>query len=212
MKYHTFLNTIPKIQKASLPAIQSHLKMAPMDRIKMLELWDFSKLAPKKAGVLALFYPKGVETYMVLILRSANGVHSSQISFPGGRYEAEDELLINTAKRETFEEVGIAESDIHIVKELSQLYVPPSNFLISPFLGYLEREPLFIPCSNEVAEIIEVPLVVFMNTNPTNYDIQASYSNYVGVPAYNINNQIIWGATAMILSELKDVLTLSLEL
>ena len=117
MKYSTFLNTIPKIQKASLPAIQSHLKMAPMDRVKMLKLWDYSILTPKKAGVMALFYPKGTETYMVLILRSASGVHSSQISFPGGKYEADDELLLNTAKRETFEEIGIAENDIHIVKE-----------------------------------------------------------------------------------------------
>lgn len=211
MKYSTFLNTIPKIQKASLPAIQSHLKMAPMDRLKMLKLWDYSKLAPKKAGVLALFYPKGTETYMVLILRSANGVHSSQISFPGGKYEAEDKLLINTAKRETFEEIGIEETEIRIVKELSELYVPPSNFLISPFLGYLEHEPSFAPCSNEVADIIEVPLSVFLNTESANYNVKASYSDFVGVPAYMMNNQIVWGATAMILSELKDVLTLSME-
>lgn len=212
MKYCTFLNTIPKIQKASLPAIQSHLKMAPMDRLKMHKLWDYSKLSPKKAGVMALFYPKGSETYMVLILRSANGVHSSQISFPGGKYEAEDVLLLNTAKRETFEEIGIAVDDIYIVKELSQLYVPPSNFLISPFLGYLKHEPLFAPCSNEVAEIIEVSLSEFMNTQSANFNVKASYSDFVGVPAYKMNDQVVWGATAMILSELKDVLSLSLEL
>lgn len=212
MKYSTFLNTIPKIQKANLPAMQSHLKMAPLDRAKMFKLWDFTKLTPKKAGVLALFYPKGTETYLVLILRSANGIHSSQVSFPGGRFEPEDKLLLNTAKRETFEEIGIHEENIHIIKELSQLYVPPSNFLISPFLGYTKEEPVFMPCPNEVAEIIEVPLELFMSTQPSKYDIKASYNNYDAVPAYTINNQIVWGATAMILCELKDVLSLSFDM
>lgn len=212
MKFDLFLENVPKIQNVSLPATESHLKMAPMDRIKMLELWDYSKLKPKKAGVLSLLYPKQSETYLVLIIRTARGIHSSQVAFPGGKYEKEDIILSNTAKREAFEEIGVNQDKINIIKDLSEIYVPPSNFLVYPFLGYLTNEPRFIPSPDEVAQIIEIPLADFLTLKTTNYNIKASYSNFAGVPAYSINGNIVWGATAMILSELKDILALSFKL
>lgn len=207
MKFDKFLENVPKIQNVILPATESHLKMAPMNRLEMLQLWDYSKFNPKKAGVLSLLYPKKSETYLVLIIRAARGIHSSQVAFPGGRYEKEDVFLSNTAKRETFEEIGVHQKDIHIIKNLSEIYVPPSNFLVFPFLGYTNSAPKFIPSPDEVAQIIEVPLINFLDLRITHYDIKASYSSFMSVPAYNINGNIVWGATAMILSELKDVLT-----
>lgn len=206
MDFELFLKNIPKIQNIGLPAQESHLKMAPMERIKMLKLWDYSHLNPKRAGVMVLFYPKENQTYFILIKRAPRGIHSSQIALPGGQFETNDVQLHNTAIRETFEEIGVEKSKIQLVRELSEIYVPPSNFLVHPFIGHLDFEPTFIRQEEEVAEIIEIPLNDFLNLKVHTHNIKASYSEFPGVPSYIIKNNIVWGATAMILSELRDVL------
>jgi len=210
MNFNLFLNNLPKIQNAPLLASESHLKMAPMERITMLKQWDYSTLTPKKAGVLALFYPKKTETYLVLIIRTPRGIHSSQVAFPGGKFEEEDRDLAHTAVRETEEEIGISQKEINLITHLSEIYVPPSNFLVYPHIGHLDFEPKFTLQQDEVSDIIEVSLNDFLNAKIVTHNIKASYSNFVGVPAYMVNGKIVWGATAMILSELKDVLIKSL--
>lgn len=211
MKFDLFLNNVPKMQQADLPATVSHLKMAPMERAKMMELWDYSKLNPKKAGVLALFYPKKTETYLVLIVRTPKGLHASQVALPGGKFEEQDKDLSHTAIRETEEEIGVYQDKINLVTNLSEIYVPPSNFLVYPFIGHLDFEPKFTLQQDEVSQIIEIPLNDFLNVKTTNHNIKASYSSFSGVPAYIIDSKVVWGATAMILSELKDVLQQSLK-
>lgn len=212
MNFNLFLNNLPKIQNAPLLATESHLKMAPMERITMLKQWDYSTLTPKKAGVLALFYPKKAETYLVLIIRTARGIHSSQVAFPGGKFEEDDRDLSHTAVRETEEEIGISQKEINLVTHLSEIYVPPSNFLVYPFIGHLDYEPKFTLQQDEVSDIIEVSLDEFLNTKITTHNIKASYNNFVGVPAYTVSGKVIWGATAMILSELKDILKSSFKI
>lgn len=212
MKFDLFLNNVPKIQDVDLPAKDSHLKMAPMGRAKMIELWDFSKLDPKKAGVLALFYPKKSETYLVLIVRTPRGLHASQVALPGGKFEEQDPDLSYTAIRETEEEIGVYRDKINLVTNLSEIYVPPSNFLVFPFIGHLDFEPKFTLQEDEVSQVIEIPLTDFLNVKTTVYNVKASYSKFSGVPAYIINNKVVWGATAMILSELKDILQRSLKM
>lgn len=207
MDFELFLKNIPKIQNTPLPASESHLKMAPMERIKMLKLWDYSQLNPKKAAVMALFYPKNDQTHLVLIQRTAHGVHSSQIALPGGKQEEQDPNLAYTAVRETQEEIGIEARKINMITPLSAIYVPPSNFLVHPYIGHLEQTPEFTLQADEVAQIIEVPLADFLSAPTTLHNIKASYSEFTGVPAYTIHGNIVWGATAMILSELKDVLS-----
>lgn len=209
MDFELFLKNIPKIQNSPLPASESHLKMAPMERIKMLKLWDYSELNPKKAAVMALFYPKNNQTHLVLIQRTAHGIHSSQIALPGGKQEEQDPDLAYTAVRETQEEIGIEPQKINMITPLSAIYVPPSNFLVHPYIGHLEQTPEFTLQANEVAQIIEVPLVDFLTAPTTLHNIKASYSEFIGVPAYTIQGNIVWGATAMILSELRDVLSKS---
>lgn len=210
MDFDLFLKNVPKIQNIALPAQESHLKMAPLERARMLNLWDYSQLNPKKAGVMALFYPRGSHTHLILIKRTPRGIHSSQVALPGGKFEQKDIELRNTAIRETYEEIGVEQHKIQLVRELSEIYVPPSNFLVYPFIGHLDFEPTFIRQEEEVAEIIEIPLNDFLNLEVHTHNIKASYSEFPGVPSYIINNNIVWGATAMILSELKDVL-LSVE-
>lgn len=158
---------------------------------------------------MAVFYPgKDRHTRLVLILRKTyQGVHSNQIGFPGGRQEISDRDLVHTALRETEEEVGIPQSEIKVLKELTKLYIPPSNFWVHPFMGMLEDTPEMVPQESEVEKILEVELAHFMDNNCfVNQTLSTSYAKNIEVPAFLLNDQIVWGATAMMLSEIKVLL------
>lgn len=169
---------------------------------------NVEKENPRNAAVMMLFYPKAKETYLVLIVRNSyKGIHSAQIAFPGGKFEAEDVDFKTTALRETEEEIGISQDKIEVVKAFSPMYIPPSNFMVYPFLGICKEEIEFIPDVIEVASIIELPLDVFRNDAIlTVENLTTSYASFIDVPAFKIEGHIVWGATAMMLSELRDVL------
>ena len=208
MIFNDFLKFIPKIAKENLIGEKAHQKMSPPERLKFINESDPSKFNPRKAAVLMLFYPKNKETHLVLIVRNAYpGVHSSQIGFPGGKVETYDDSLTDTALRETEEEVGISASQINIVCAFSSVYIPPSNFMAHPFLGYSTEELIFRPDPSEVAGIIELPLEHLLDdANAVIEKMATSYSDAIDVPAFIINEHRVWGATAMMLGELKDVL------
>lgn len=208
MDFQDFLQYVPNLIPVELPATMSHIKMAPKGRIEELKNLDLSTKTPRIAAVMMLFYPKNGETHLVLIVRNAyKGVHSSQIAFPGGKYEISDANFEETALRETEEEVGVSSEKIEIVKHFTPMYIPPSNFLVHPFLGIAKEELSFFPDIREVADIIELPLSVFLNDEIIiETTLSTSYAANVLVPAFTIQNHIVWGATAMILSELRDVL------
>ena len=111
--------------------------MTHKDRIQELENANPKRNNAKKAGVMALFYPKHWNvTHLLLILRKTyTGVHSNQIAFPGGKLELTDADLQETALRETHEEVGVPTERVTIIKSLSKVYIPPSNFEVQPFVG-----------------------------------------------------------------------------
>ena len=207
MKFDTFLQSVTKLQNIALTGTASHQKMAPLERIIELQKINFSQINFRKAAVLILFYPKDNDTYFVLIERNEyKGVHSKQISLPGGKKEIFDLDLKATAIRETFEEVGVNVDDTDIIKELSPIYVPPSNFMIYPFIGINYHEITFNPDEREVKQIINVPLTELLDFNNIKYqDMSTSYSNMTKVPYFSIQNYVVWGATAMILSELIDI-------
>ena len=208
MDFQEFLEYVPKLMTAELPAEVSHIKMAPLERIESLKNFDIGEKKPKIAAVMMLFYPKNGITHLVLIVRNSyKGVHSAQIAFPGGKYEPQDEIFENTALRETHEEVGIHPNSMEIIKTFTPMYIPPSDFMVHPFLGISKEEIVFIPDPKEVANIIELPLTVFLSdTIITDTKLSTSYANDITVPAFKIEEHIVWGATAMMLSELKDVL------
>ena len=214
MDFQDFLQYVPNLIPVELPAVASHIKMAPKERIEALKNLDLKIENPRIAAVMMLFYPKNEKTHLVLIVRNAyNGVHSSQIAFPGGKYETTDSDYQETALRETHEEVGVSPEKIEVVKDFTPMYIPPSNFLVHPFLGIAKEELLFYPDIREVADIIELPLSVFLNDEIiVEATLSTSYANKILVPAFNIQNHIVWGATAMILSELRDVLKIAFEL
>ena len=212
MHFDEFLKQAPKILNVELPATLAHAKMVPPNREELIRNTDFSKIAPKKAAVMMLFYPKNFQTHLALILRTSyNGVHSSQIAFPGGKVELEDFDLKHTALRETHEEIGIHPNSINVIRAFTEVYIPPSNFMVYPFLGYSQDELEFILQEDEVAGIVEFPLIDFLDDKIlTTTTMNTSYAGSIDVPGFQVKEHFIWGATAMILSELKETLKMVL--
>ena len=192
-----------------MPGEQSHFKMEPEIRKQWRDSEKISKLKPKQAAVMALFYPNQYqETQLLLILRKTyKGVHSNQIGFPGGKVEPEDDNLETTALRETKEEVGILPKDIETIKKLSKLYIPPSNFMVQPYIGLYSNPKPFKIQETEVEAIVEVLFSDFMNDKNLIYqNLNTSYAKNIDVPAFKLNGYTVWGATAMMLSEIKELL------
>jgi len=209
MKFENFLELISKIKNIQLPAESSHFKMVPPFRQKLLKKQQKAIKLAKYAAVLALFYPdNNQQTKLILILRKTyKGVHSAQVAFPGGKLDNQDKSLKETALREAFEEVGVPTDTVEIIKTLSQVYIPPSNFYVQPFIGITKKTPKFIKQDDEVEKLIEVDLDEFLDDKSVITKlVKTSYSVEVEVPAFNLNRYAVWGATAMMLSEVKDLL------
>lgn len=208
MHFDDFSNRISKIENLELPGRASHYKMAPMFRVKELESGKITKQKPRQAAVMALFYPnKDFQTHLLLILRNTyKGIHSNQIALPGGKMEKSDPNLLETALRETFEEVGALREGITVIRSMSEVYIPPSNFEVTPYLGLYRKEKPFLRQADEVAAIVEVPLQDFMDDGKIFHQIlNTSYAQNVEVPAFKLNGYTVWGATAMMLSEIKEL-------
>lgn len=190
--------------------MDAHLKMAPIERMDALKKLNKDHLTPKIAAVMMLVYPKNGISHTVLIIRNSYpGVHSSQIAFPGGKTELFDKDLAQTALRETEEEVGVHSSSIEVIRPFTEVYIPPSNFMVTPFLGFTETTPKFILQPEEVAGIIEMPLHELFNDQiVVERKLMTSYAIAVDVPAFKVQEHIVWGATAMMISELKETFRL----
>ena len=209
MDFDAFLGLCPKIKNIPLPAEASHLKMVPPYRKELLNFQKVNFEKAKKAGVLALFYPgDDKRAKFVLMRRKAyKGVHSAQVSFPGGKVEKQDDSIKATALRETYEEVGVPIYDIEILCGFSEIYIPPSNFYVYPFLALTKNRPLFKPQESEVELLIEVDLEAFLHHKVLKTSkVSTSYGIETEVSAFFLNGHVVWGATAMMLSEIKDVL------
>ncbi len=210
MDFQDFLKLLPKIITAKLPGKEAHLKMAHKGRILELENTKQKEQNPRYAAVLMLLYPKANQTHLCLIVRNLYvGVHSGQIAFPGGKYEPTDADFAYTALRETHEEVGVSPDLVSIQKAFTPIYIPPSNFMVYPFLGTSNQEITFTPDPTEVDRIIELPLSVFMDDKIlVQVRKTTSYASDFEVPAFAIQDQTVWGATAMIMNELKEIINL----
>lgn len=208
MNFQDFLEYVPKLVEVNLPAKEAHFKMVPFERLESLKNQNLDSISPRNAAVMMLLYPKNGRTHLVLIVRNSyEGFHSAQIALPGGKYETIDHTYANTALRETQEELGVPPENIKIIRPFTNLYIQVSNFMVYPFLGICKEEIVFVPDGNEVVNIIELPLNDFLNDDliVTTF-MTTSYAKNIEIPAFNIKGHIVWGATAMMLNELKEVL------
>ncbi|MEN8138141.1 MAG: CoA pyrophosphatase [Bacteroidota bacterium] len=205
MDFDTLYDRVKKIDSDKLPGQESQFKMVPSIRPKIS--WEeVYETKPTLASVLLLVYPDGEDnSKFVLIQRKEyNGAHSAQISLPGGKLE-EDENELEAALRETYEEIGVDSGEIEVVTPLSKVWVSPSKFLVTPFLGILKEKPSFVKDSYEVEEIIEVNMTEFLDDTCICEEIVSSnYVQNLKVPAFRLGDRVVWGATAMILSEFRD--------
>ena len=190
-----------------LPGREAQLKMSPLP----VDWRRFSLDAPataKKSAVLLLFYPEASGVYFPLIKRpSYPGAHSGQVSFPGGKVEPSDPDLVYTALREAEEEIGIDAGKVEVLGRLTDLYIPTSNFLVSPILGFLNETPRFVPEAREVDRII--PTAMSMIGHPQirqRTTLLIGEGRHLETPYFALDGEVVWGATAMILSELLQLL------
>lgn len=188
-----------------MPGFKAQMRMTPNPRPGNRLYFEVEN-SSIKAGVLLLFYPFKDKLFLVFTCRTENvDFHKGQISLPGGRQEPE-ESLEQTALREAQEELKIDPDSVRILGRLTPLYIPPSNYCIYPIAGFAETRPDFQPAAQEVAEVLEIPLKHFLGSENTHKETWVIRGAEVEVPFYLFRGYKIWGATAMVLAELVEVL------
>lgn len=204
-----------KLQEGNLPGRQAQLAFAnhaphdlPSDLGKLLEI---SKDAIPAATLCLLFPDTDLdEKYSFALIErtrtSPDDPHSGQISFPGGRMELEDPSMQFTALREANEEIGVLPDQVEILGKLSDLFISVSNYIVSPYVGYIDYKPDFIPQLTEVNNIFTPSLDSLLNpSNILTKDIHVRGIVLKDMPYFNLSNKVVWGATAMMLSEFRTI-------
>ena len=207
MEFERVLHLIEKSRRKNLPGDKAHRMLMASEVRKQIFKDVAYNNPPRNSAVLALIYPDTArQARMVFILRKTyNGHHSGQISFPGGKQEVFDAGLVTTALRETEEEIGVHPELIHVVRSLSPVFIPISNFKVQPFLAVANQPLQFVKDPVEVEDIFSLDVEPILYNNLI--DIQHTYfGKTYNLKAFKVENIKIWGATAMILSEIVSLL------
>lgn len=203
MDFDSVLHFINNSQSDELPGKKAHQMIMPMPVREQIFKDAAHQKPARQAAVLALIFPDELhQAKMVFILRkNYEGHHSGQISFPGGKQEVFDKDLRATALRETEEEIGVSGERIHILRDLSPVFIPISNFLVQPFLGVSYRTLDFKRDPVEVEEILSLDFESILY-NPLIEIKHTYFDKTYPLKAFEVNQIKIWGATAMMLSEI----------
>lgn len=208
MKFKYIIENLEHELSKPLPGVEAQYRMASYTR-KQKEL-RYIKPRPdvREAAVLAMLYPKNDETFITLMKRTDRGPHSGQISFPGGGVEEQDNKLTDTALREAQEEVGISPKDVTIIGKLTHLHIPISNSMVYPIVGYSHIAPDYVIDPVEVKEVIEAPLNDFFNPEKLKTIDMRVNGGFIlkDTPYFDIKDFVVWGATAMIMNELLELI------
>lgn len=209
----TFIQTIARLEQAlagPLPGREAQLRVAPISDDQPPPR-DVAGRNCREAGVLVLLHPMDDRAHVVLTLRRDDlADHAGQVAFPGGRRE-HDEPLLQTALREAHEEISANPGDVEVLGGLTPLYIPPSNFCVYPFVGYTTAQMDFTPHDQEVARIIHVPVDRLLQADAIAEEVRSFRGIRMRVPYFDLEGLQVWGATAMMLSELTDLLATSRE-
>lgn len=197
-----FASELQKRIIKGLPGIPAQKQMAPRTDIDA-RFVEAASVNARQGAVLILFYPDDGEIWFPLIQRPTyQGAHSGQIALPGGKMDPGDHDLVETALRETEEEIGVDRNIIKTIGTLTPLFIPASNFKILPVVGYVPLKPVFVPDAFEVKSIIHAKLHDLRDAPPLIKTISLASGIKVEAPYYNVMDHVVWGATAMILSEM----------
>lgn len=190
-----------------LPGEESHDAMTSRARMP-LDAYLTKHPDYRTSAVLMVLYPVNEVVHTLIIERPAyEGIHSGQLALPGGKTEPEDSGPMQTAIRETMEEVCVRIQESDILGALTPLYIPPSNFLVYPFVAWLDSRPEFVPDQHEVQSILEVPLSLFADPKvKSRKRIHIGRNTFIEAPCYLLGEHVLWGATAMMFSEMESVL------
>lgn len=203
--FNNFIQILQERLQGELPGALAQNKMSPSVRLTSNTLCD--RTITRESSVLILLYIKNNEFYVPFIQRPKyNGAHSAQVSLPGGKFEPQDKNLKDTALRETWEEIGVKPDKIQIVGNLTPIYIPNSNYNVTPYVAYLDECPTFTPDAFEVDYIIEASLSQLIAPETIQSFVKNINGHTIEAPFFNIDNCKIWGATAMIISELKELI------
>jgi 8-oxo-dGTP pyrophosphatase MutT (NUDIX family) len=190
-----------------LPGSNAQNRMTSRE-LKPVEEYLRENPSHRRSAVLMTLYPHNGEIHTLLIKRpSYQGVHSGQLALPGGAEEPEDRSPAHTALREAFEEVGLEAAPEQLLGALTPLYIPPSNFLVRPFMLQLSERPEWKPSADEVEALLEIPLRTFLDQRIKDHrKINIGNGITIDAPCYIIEENTLWGATAMMFSELEVML------
>jgi len=202
-----FIDILTDEIKLGLPGWEAQQRM--ISGRPKLDLAAIAKRNPRQSSVMVWLYPQGEEIFTRLILRAEyKGVHSAQVAFPGGTKEEYDTDLWQTALREAHEEVGLLPEQIKYVGQLSPVYIPPSNFWVQPYIGMSESNQQLIIQKEEVQKSFDINVRVLLDPTIKEEKMIVRNGSQEGIktPYYNIEGYTVWGATAMMLSELEELL------
>jgi 8-oxo-dGTP pyrophosphatase MutT (NUDIX family) len=208
MKKDELFSRLRQRMNLPLPGLSAQVKMAPPGRLSVEEYLKRKDAKPTKSAVLISLFPDKDSIFTVFILRpQEQGVHSNQISFPGGKSEPHDKSLEETALRETSEEVGIHPDEVAVIGHLTSIYIPVSNYLVLPVLGLMDARPHFSVNFSEVKQVIECDCRLLLDPAAKGHaQFTSGAGSLIDAPYYRIHHHLIWGATAMMISELEVVL------
>ena len=206
MEFATLTHRLSQRLQSTLPGQDAYTRMVPEAYRHERFTWP-DETEGRQSGVLVLLYEKAGQIHLPLIQRPTyeRGAHSGQVSFPGGKWEPEDANLTQTALREAHEEVGVPPQDVTVIGELSKLYIQPSGFWVQPTVGIAEAPPEFVPDNHEVAEVLEASIDHLRD--PATLKLGRPLPQLrEQFPYFDVDGHVVWGATAMMLSELKEVI------
>ncbi len=201
MELSNLLINSVKLDEIPKPGIKSQLKMAP----KRSKVYFKNQKKLRFAATIMLLYPKKKVLHFCLIRRTnKTNTHSNQIAFPGGGKDKSDKSYWETAIREMSEEIGVKKEDVLYLTKLSKIFIPVSNFVVYPYIARTHKRPSFKLNNQEVEYLIEIKLSMLLSKK----SIGTSEVHKRKVPVFNFGVEKVWGATAMILAEARDLILL----
>ena len=205
VEFDNLIFHLKKRINTNLPGKDSHKKMKISYRNEKKNSFNINMAKP--AAVLLLLFPNNKKICFYLTKRTEKlKYHKGQISLPGGSNE-KGESLLETALRETEEEIGVNKNEISILGQITPLFIPVTGFMMTPFIGFTSKEPIIKLDSMEVEEVFSENILDLINNDKLITHRQLNGRD-VTIPYFNLNNQQVWGATSMVLSEFKDMLHL----